>query len=74
MLQPQLMPLGRDTFWISGSVSLKRNGKASLPASSSSGCDGVGTRKPKSSASLLNVALRMKCCTLFAASQIMMTV
>src|SRR4051794_40061154 len=31
-------------------------------------------RKPKSSASLLNDALRMKCCIFLSASQIMMTV
>ena len=40
--------------------------------SASSGFDGLGTRKPKSSPSLLKDARRMKCCVWVAASQIMM--
>src|SRR4051794_34110848 len=74
-LQPQPMPpLGRGIVLVSGSVSFSRTLNASVPDSSSSGCDGVGTMNPKSSAWLLDVAWRMKCCDLVAASQTMMTV
>ena len=51
-----------------GSISI------ALPDSLNSGCAGLGTRKPKSSASLLNDALRMKCCVCVAASQRIITV
>src|SRR6266849_2124096 len=67
-------PRGRGTFLISGSVSFWRNGKAPLPDSLSSGWLGDGTRKPKSSASLLNDACRMKCSVFVAGSQRRMTV
>src|SRR5262245_37231505 len=54
---------------ISGSVIFSSNGNASLPDSANSGLDGLGTRNPKSSPSLLNDARRMKCCVFVAACQ-----
>src|SRR5205809_276836 len=72
--QPQPVLLGRGTLLISGSVSLRSRSKASLPDSSSSGWLGDGTRKPKSSASLLKDACRMKCWVFVAGSQMRMTV
>jgi hypothetical protein len=67
-------PVGRGRIIFSGSVSSWKNAKASFPDSSRLGWEGVGTKNPKSSASLLKEAVRMKCSVLLAASQMMITV
>src|SRR5262249_19581917 len=65
---------GRGFVMTAGLVRSLRIGKAPSPDSSSSGLPGVGTRNPKSSASLLNDAWRMKCSVLLAGSQTRITV
>src|SRR6266545_7714533 len=70
--QPQPPPEGRGFLMTLGSVSFVSRENASSLASASCGCVGVGTRKPKSGASVWNEARRMKCCVLVASSQTMM--